>query len=123
MVKSIQVLLVDDDPLVLSVVGAILRTIGCQVTPVDTPAGALKLLESSSFDLVLSDYLMPSLNGAELTRKIVERGDNIPVAVMTGGRTEAIITHVLAAGAVDCLEKPIHRQKLIALFDKIIAMN
>ena len=116
---KLTVLLVDDDALVRQIVTAILEKMGCQVTSVDSGKEALKVLESQQFNLLVTDFMMPELSGEELIAEIHSRGHQLPVVVMTGARTERLITLARDVGALDCIEKPIDRRKMRAILHQI----
>lgn len=81
-----QVLLVDDNPLQLSIREAVLRTAGFQVSVATTAESALAILRvlSNRVGVVITDHLMPGCSGSELVRQI--RGFNpwLPVIVLSG---------------------------------------
>lgn len=80
------VLLVDDNPLQLSVREAVLRTAGFQVSVATTAESALAMLRvlSDRIGVIITDHLMPGCSGAELVKQI--RGFNqwLPVVVLSG---------------------------------------
>jgi DNA-binding response OmpR family regulator len=81
-----QVLLVDDNPLQLSVREAVLRTAGFQVSLATTAESALATLRvlPSRIGVVVTDHLMPGLSGVELVREIRAFNDWLPVIVLSG---------------------------------------
>jgi PAS domain S-box-containing protein len=81
---SLAILAVDDDALVLVYTVAMLEEAGHRVTSAYSGVDALKEIESSTFDLVITDQRMPGMTGAELVEKIRERWPTLPVLVATG---------------------------------------
>jgi DNA-binding NtrC family response regulator len=81
-----QVLLVDDNPLQLSVREAVLRTAGFQVSVATTAESALATLRvlSNRIGVVITDHLMPGCSGSELVRQIREFNHWLPVIVLSG---------------------------------------
>ena len=76
------VLVVDDDRSVLDVIGRSLT--GYRVTCARDPDEALTVVgRVASFDLLITDYLMPSMTGAELIGRIRERQPGLPVLILT----------------------------------------
>ena len=67
------VLLVDDEPRILSALTRALRREGYLLLAADTPAQALRLAEEHAIDCVLSDYKMPGITGLELIERIAKR--------------------------------------------------
>jgi PAS domain S-box-containing protein len=83
--RSLRVLLVDDDILVSMGAADMLLDLGHSVTESQSGLHALKLLETDSpFDVVVSDYAMPGMNGFELAQRIKEKNPKLPVILATG---------------------------------------
>ena len=78
-------LLVDDEDLVRKSVAAMLENIGYSVTEADSPEAALRLIEEGFRPhLVVTDYLMPGMNGKELAYAVKARLPGVPVLVVSG---------------------------------------
>ena len=83
--RSFRVLLVDDDILVSMGAADMLLDLGHSVTEAQSGAHALKLLETDSpFDIVVTDYAMPGMNGFELAQRIKARHPKLPILLATG---------------------------------------
>jgi len=83
--RSLRVLLVDDDILVSMGAADMLLDLGHSVTEAQSGPHALKLLESDApFDLVVTDYAMPGMNGFELAQRVKERNPKLPIILATG---------------------------------------
>ncbi len=83
--KQLRVLLVDDDILVSMGAADMLLDLGHSVTEAQSGKHALKLLETDpAFDVVVTDYAMPGMNGFELAQRIKERHPKMPVILATG---------------------------------------
>ncbi|MGN6376140.1 MAG: response regulator [Sphingomonas sp.] len=83
--RAMTILLVDDEELVRTATAGMLRDLGHVVREAASGAAALeKLAADRDIDLVVTDYMMPVLNGAELAQRIKQRGLDIPVLVITG---------------------------------------
>ena len=82
--KPMTVLVVDDDPLVLSNTAAMLEDLGHIVVPVGSGEAALEQLENRMFDLMLTDHAMPRMTGAQLVREIGSTYPNMAVIIATG---------------------------------------
>jgi CheY-like chemotaxis protein len=110
------ILAVDDDPIILAMLRALLGSHGMRMTALDDPRQLLATLESERPDLLLVDFEMPHASGAELCRLV--RGDarwsTLPVLVLTGHLDGDTIQRVLSAGADACVPKPFEGADLIA---------
>ncbi len=83
--RALAILLVDDEELVRAGTAEMLREMGHQVTQAGGGAEALaKLQAGQAFDLVVTDYMMPRMDGAELAARIGKLRPGLPVLVITG---------------------------------------
>lgn len=82
----LEILLVDDDPLVRHVIADELEEAGHFVTPAVGADAAIELLRDpeSSFDLILIDYTMPGMSGSDLARHILSSDPQAKLAILTG---------------------------------------
>ena len=81
----LEILLVDDDPLIRHVIADELEEAGHFVTPAVGGEAALELLrDNGPFDLILVDYTMPGMSGAELARHILALVSETKIAILTG---------------------------------------
>lgn len=102
------VLLVDDDPSLRRMIATALATDYRVATAVDGRDGLAQALVAPP-DLILSDSIMPGLNGEQLLQAIraVPELADVPFLILTGDADEAVRMHALSAGAQDYLSKPI----------------
>jgi CheY-like chemotaxis protein len=77
------VLVVDDEPAIRDIVATLLEDEGYVVRRANDGMEALAAVDDTRIDLVLSDVIMPGLDGASLARKLRRRGDGIPVVLMS----------------------------------------
>lgn len=82
--RNARVLLVDDDDDVRVAAAAIVEELGYSVTAVDRAAEALKLIRQEPFDLLITDVMMPIMNGVELSREVKALRPGLPVLFATG---------------------------------------
>lgn len=81
----LEILLVDDDPLIRHVIADELEEAGHFVTPAVGPEAALELLgENDAYDLILIDYTMPGMSGAELAKRVLGINPDAKLAILTG---------------------------------------
>jgi CheY-like chemotaxis protein len=78
-----KVLVVDDDPAMLAVLRQLLGDEGFEVSLAFDGRQALNLITKDQPDLVVTDIMMPQLDGVGLTRKLRERGHKTPVVLMS----------------------------------------
>jgi PAS domain S-box-containing protein len=114
------VLVVDDDPDVSRSVREILEDEGCKVVVSHSGSEALNELERQPVDLVLSDVVMPDMDGYQLFRKLQSTRPDLPIVLMTAYYYDK--DHVLKRSAANGLKdvifkKPIKPARLIQLID------
>src|SRR5262245_59217446 len=98
-----RVLLVDDEPALLRVFARALEQAGYEVKTCDSAIRAAELIASGGLDAVVSDILMPELDGIGLLRLIRGHDPDLPVILVTGAPTAASATHALEYGAFQYL--------------------
>lgn len=106
-----RLLIVDDDPVNLQVLEAILPPDEYDVTMVTSGKEALAILDTKEWDLVISDIMMPQMSGYELTRMIRERFTltELPILLLTARSQPKDIQSGFLAGANDYVTKPYRR--------------
>jgi CheY-like chemotaxis protein len=109
-----RILVVDDDPLVLTTVRLMLERDGHEVLTAAGGAAALRTLEQQPgrFDLVIADWLMPQVGGAEILLAVKAVHPSTPVIVLTGQRPDLRGQHDVPAAVDQVLDKPITPAKL-----------
>jgi CheY-like chemotaxis protein len=118
------ILIIDDDAAVSRTLSLILARAGYEVTTASSGRKGLALLADNDFDLVLTDIIMPELDGIEAIRKIRTDHPGLRVIAMSGGGQidKADFLHMARAlGADEVLEKPVRGQKLLELVSSALA--
>jgi DNA-binding response OmpR family regulator len=116
------ILIVDDEPLLGTVVGRILLGAGYLVHTAECGDEAADLIKRVSVDLVLTDLVMPSGDGMELIAKLKLQPKRVPVVVMTGDRaeTERLLGAAVEQGAARILVKPFTTTDLLECIDDVL---
>ena len=104
------ILIVDDDKLVRRFMTESLRTLGYQVHDVGDGAEALVLLDQHRFDLLLADFAMPGMNGAEVAKAAQLKQPGLPVLIVSGYADSSAVAEVL--GTARQLRKPFDMAEL-----------
>jgi putative two-component system response regulator len=102
-----RILVIDDEPILRSVMVETLQQAGHDVVGADGAERALSLLEDQSIGLVVSDILMPRLSGIELLETIERQRPSVPVVLVTGADTHENLSGALAGGAAGLIVRPI----------------
>ena len=117
-----RILLAEDDQVMREYLARALERSGYSVAAVDRGTAALPLLEAEAFDLLLTDIVMPEMDGIELARRAGEIAPDMRVMFITGF---AAVT--LKAGRempnARVLSKPFHLRDLVAEVDRVFEMG
>lgn len=106
------ILIAEDDKAVREFVSRALRQDGHEITAVSDGRQALTALESSTFDILLADIVMPQLDGIALALKAAKDYPELPVLLMTGYAAERQRAHNLDALIQDVISKPFTLQEI-----------
>ena len=111
-----RVLVVDDDPEIVTFLATLLELEGIESTVATSAAAALEKLEHGVPNLVLLDIAMPDRDGLDLCRALKKdpRTRDVPVFVVSARPGKDVVERALAAGAEEFIRKPFENQELIA---------
>jgi PAS domain S-box-containing protein len=109
------ILLVDNDPQVMTILGEMLRDAGHHVVPVAGGAEALRIFAPGGFDLVITNIGMAGMNGWELAERLRTRDRHVPLVFITGwGMHEQDQARCRGLGVLSLLFKPVRPTELHA---------
>ncbi|HEY3760586.1 MAG TPA: hybrid sensor histidine kinase/response regulator [Verrucomicrobiae bacterium] len=113
---SARILVVDDQPANIQMIGAVLGGLGHEIVPAADGATALKRMALRPPDLILLDVLMPKMDGYEVCRQVKENPDwkDIPIIFLSAADDKDLIVRALNAGGVDYITKPFNHAELIS---------
>jgi PAS domain S-box-containing protein len=101
------ILLVEDDPAVRKVERAVLERLGYTILVADRPSVALQIAASGPPpDLLLSDVIMPEMNGRDLARQLQSKWPKLKVLYISGYTDDAVVRHGVLEAGVSFLQKP-----------------
>jgi len=116
-------LIVDDEANTLASLSRAFRLAGHEATVADNAARALELAKSESFDLILSDVVMPGKDGLTLLEELKKQGVAAPVVMMSGQAHIEMAVKATRLGALDFLEKPISTDKLLLTVENALKLQ
>ncbi len=116
-----KLLIVDDEQLQRDSLAGFLEKIGYQVATADSAQTALAYMYSNPVDIVLSDYKMPYMTGADLLQEVKSRHPGVILVLITAFGTVDIAVNAMKAGAWDFLTKPVDLGQLEELLKGIEA--
>jgi two-component system, cell cycle response regulator CpdR len=123
----IRILLAEDEEAMRSYLARALENAGYEVVAVDRGTAAVPLLETERFDLLLTDIVMPEMDGIELAQKCAEISPDTKVIFITGFAAVSLKANREAPQA-RILSKPFHLRDLVmevqrAFGENAVAMN
>src|SRR5436189_6056519 len=99
------------------------RMAGHEATVCDNAARALDLLRRESFDLILSDVVMPGKSGMELLEDLKKAGLKTPIGIVSGQANIEMAVKATKLGALDFLEKPLSTDKLLVTVENALRLS
>lgn len=113
------ILVIEDDPSVRTLVKAVLEHNGNTVTTADTAKEGQSNAIENEFDMIILDLGLPDGNGFEVCKNIRENSIETPVLILSGEQETDVKVKMLKVGADDYLTKPFNTEELIARMDAI----
>jgi putative two-component system response regulator len=120
-----KILIVDDDDRNLKLLEALLRSHEYEVIKASNGEEALSVLRQADFDLILSDVMMPCMDGFELCRRIKQNSSirMVPVIMLTALDDVASKVKAIEAGADDFMNKPPNKMELFARIKSLVNLK
>lgn len=104
--KRLDVLLIDDEPIVGKRLKPALAKVGCEVEIFTDPREAVARLEEKEFDIVVADIRMEEIDGIEILERVTAKSPRTKVIMITGYATLEMAREAQAKGAFDFIAKP-----------------
>ena len=118
MMPNLQIMLVDDEPIVGKRLKPALAKYGLDVEVFEDAGLALKRLSEKEFDIVVTDVRMEDVDGIQVLETVLARSERTKVIIITGYATVEIAREALVKGAFDFIAKPFKPGDLRAAIDK-----
>ncbi|MBF0171487.1 MAG: response regulator [Nitrospinae bacterium] len=114
------ILLVDDDEAHLLWSEEILSEQGYRIRSTHSAKEALDFFDSESFDLVISDLVMPEMSGIDFMRRVAQKKHGQKAIILTGhGDIDTFIESVYDVGALEYIVKPVDAEEFVAMVAKL----
>jgi DNA-binding NtrC family response regulator len=118
MAGKLEILLLDDEPIVGKRLKPALAKIGCNVEVFEDPRKALDRIHQKTFDIVVTDIRMEEIDGLEILEHVLRKSPRTKVVMITGYAMMAVAREAMEKGAFDFISKPFTPDDL----RKVIAM-
>ena len=115
-----RLLVVDDDPALLRALSRTLSNDGYQVATAPDAERALEMVQHGPPQLVVTDLLLPSMDGIELLRRVKSATPTVEVILITAHASVERAVEAMRLGAYDFVEKPVQREELLRTVRKAI---
>jgi CheY-like chemotaxis protein len=115
-----KILVVDDEEDVRTLLVKFLSQRGHQCLEATGGADALNKAFTNGFDAIITDIVMPSMDGIALTKELLKRTPRLPIMVMTGHDNEFSPVTAMASGAREFIKKPFSLVEFAVRFDKMM---
>src|SRR5256885_4756906 len=115
-----RILVVDDDASTRALFGELLQRWGYDVEQTSDGHNALKLISELHPDVIISDLVMPKLDGLALTRALREESPETPVIIITGKGSIDAAVEAVREGVFDFVEKPLDPARLKVILQRAL---
>jgi DNA-binding NtrC family response regulator len=116
------ILIIDDEPLMRVSMMDALAAVGYEVQEASTGTEGLDRLQSSEFNLVITDLRLPGADGLQIVSKCKEQWPNTEVIVITAHGSVDTAVHAMKGGAYDYITKPFSMDELLLSVDRVCGM-
>ena len=113
-----QVLVLDDEPIVGKRLKPMLTRMGCTVEIFEKPSEALKRIDERDFDVVITDLRMDEIDGIDVLERVMDKSPRTRVIMITGYAMMELARKAMEKGAFDFIDKPFRPDDLKAVVGK-----
>jgi len=113
-----RILIVDDEPDMLSGCASILTALGNKPIPISDGRLAIDLINEEEFDLIFCDLLMPDIDGMQIVETVQRIAPQTPIIIFSAYGTIDRAVAAMKAGAFDFIEKPLDTERLKISLEK-----
>jgi DNA-binding NtrC family response regulator len=118
MEKKLQIMIIDDEPIVGKRLKQALIKFGIDVEVFEDSELAVNRLTDKKFDIVVTDIRMDKIDGIQILERVLERSNHTKVIIITGYATVEVAQEALTKGAFDFIAKPFKPDDLRAVINK-----
>jgi DNA-binding NtrC family response regulator len=120
MEKTIEILLLDDEPIVGKRLKPALEKLGYKVEIFEDPVAALSRIDEKEFDIVVTDICMQQVDGIQILDHVVNKSARTKVIMITGYAMMEVARKAMEKGAFDFIAKPFKPDDLRAVVSKAV---
>ena len=116
--EKLELLLLDDEPIVGKRLKPALEKIGCSVEVFENPHSAIQRIDEKLFDIVVSDIRMDDIDGIQVLDHVMKKSQHTKVILITGYAMMSLAREAMEKGAFDFIAKPFQPDDLRAVIAK-----
>lgn len=110
---KLKTLLVEDDDLIRDALSLAFMNKGCFLLTTETAEEGLRVLERESFDIIISDFKLPGINGLEFLKQVAVSQPNTVKVLITAYGGEDVVSQAFGIGVHDFIDKPFSVKKFV----------
>jgi DNA-binding NtrC family response regulator len=114
--RGLKTLLIDDDEVIRDVLMRAFSFYECQIKVVETAEEGMCALENERFDIIISDFRLPGINGVDFFKQVIETYPDTIRVLISGYGNEEAIREAFELGVHEFMKKPF---SLVALFERL----
>jgi len=118
-----KILIVDDDKSILELLSELLNENGHNIKTAEDGQTALRLIEDEFFEVIITDLVMPGMDGIELMKKVLKTSPYTKCIILTGYGTIKSSVEAIKKGAFDYITKPVSVSELLVTIENALKMN
>lgn len=123
-IANMRVISVDDNHINLKIIEVHATSLGLNIISFTSPSEALNSFEEFGCDLIITDYMMPEIDGLEVIKRVRQKDKSVPIIMLTAvGDDIELQIRALELGATDFLNKPINAPALKARITNLLTLR
>jgi len=119
-IKNMKILLVDDDEWIRDSMSFFFEAEGCNLLTFETAEEAIEAVKQQSYDIVISDYKLPGMDGLEFLRRVKEKQPNAFEILITAYANREICEEAKMVGVRDIIPKPFTSEDVETSLTRVI---
>lgn len=116
--ENVSVLLIDDEEIIVETITSYLEETNFIITGLSDPKEALRLIKKKTYDIVLTDLMMPEVSGMDIVKAVKKTGYDTQVIIFTGFAAVDTAIEAVQLGVYDYIRKPLELKKLKVILDR-----
>jgi DNA-binding NtrC family response regulator len=105
--RDMKILLIDDDEWIRDSLRIFFEAEGCMISALETAEEGLKALEHQKFEIIITDYKLPGMDGLTFLKQIQSSHPDVKKILITAYKTEAVVNEAKKVGVQHLIAKPI----------------